>query len=75
MQRIMPNLVASNVSLSYLPAGCDNTNSYCQQVKVSLINYQVTTHIPVISAVLTVPPFTTTLPREIMNSAGNPVCT
>jgi Flp pilus assembly protein TadG len=75
MQRIMPNLADSNLSLTYLPSGCDDVNSYCQQVKVSLTNYQVTTHIPVIGTVLTALPFTTTLPRELMNSAGNPACT
>lgn len=78
MQRIMPNLAASNVSVAYLPAGCTNAN--CQQVRVSIINFQVTTHIPIVGAVLSVPPFTTTLPRESLesvNSAGeaNPVCT
>lgn len=75
MQRIIPGLTASNVVLAYLPSGCDDTNTYCQQVKVSLSSYQVTTHIPVVSAVLTVPSFTTTLPRELMKSSGNPACT
>lgn len=72
MQQIMPNLAAANVSVAYLPSGC--TTSNCQQVKVSISNFQVTTHIPVVSAVLTVPRFTTTIPRESLNSTDNPVC-
>ena len=72
MQDIMPNLESANVNVSYLPSGC--TVSNCQQVRVSISNFQVTTHIPVVSAVLSVPPFTTTLPRESLSSAGNPVC-
>ncbi|KAB2314581.1 pilus assembly protein [Betaproteobacteria bacterium SCN2] len=73
MQDIMPNLEAANVSVSYLPSGCNQSN--CQQVSVSIVNFQVTTHIPVVSAVLAVPPFTTSLPRESLESANNPVCT
>lgn len=75
MQRIMPNLASSNVSLSYLPNGCDNVNNYCLQVKVALTNFQVTTHIPVVHRILNVPSFATTLPREIMDSTSNPICT
>lgn len=73
MQDIMPNLEAGNVSVSYLPSGCNKSN--CQQVRVSISNFQVTTHIPVVSAVLAVPPFTTSLPRESLDSTNNPVCT
>ena len=75
MQRIMPNLASSNVSLSYLPSGCDNVNNYCLQVKVAITNFQVTTHIPVVHRILNIPPFATTLPREMMDSTNNPVCT
>lgn len=77
MQRIMPNLAASNVTVAYYPSGC--TKSTCQLVKVSLTNFKVTTHIPVFGTILTVPPFTTTLPRESLESKNsadeeNPVC-
>lgn len=72
MQQIMPNLAAGNVSVSYLPSGCNKSN--CQQVRVALSNFQVTTHIPVVSAILTVPPFATSLPRESLDSTNNPVC-
>lgn len=77
MRRIMPNLAAGNITVTYLPASCTKAN--CQWVRVAVSNFKVTTHIPVVSAVLTVPPFSTTLPRESLesvNSAGqsNPVC-
>lgn len=78
MQRIMPNLAASNVSIAYLPSGCNKSN--CLYVRVSLVDFQVTTHIPVVSTVLSVPSFVTTIPRESLESTNsdgeaNPVCT
>jgi len=81
MQKILPGLTAANVSVSYAPSGCSVAN--CQQVSVSVQNMAVTTLIPVSAAVLSVPPFTTTLPRESMlnsiddadgNPHDNPVC-
>jgi len=76
MQKILPALTAANVSVSYAPDGCSVAT--CQQVSVSVQNMAVTTLIPVSAAVLSVPPFTTTLPRESMlNSMDghpNPVC-
>jgi Flp pilus assembly protein TadG len=77
MQRIMPALTATNVSVSYSPSGC--SVGTCQQVSVKVQNVPVTTLIPVAATTLMVPPFTTTLPRESMlNSIDghpNPVCT
>jgi Flp pilus assembly protein TadG len=77
MQKIMPALTATNVSVSYSPSGCSVAN--CQQVSVSIQNVPVTTLIPVSAMTLMVPPFTTTLPRESMLNAidghPNPVCT
>ena len=77
MQKIMPALAAENVVVSYAPNGCSVAN--CQQVSVRVQNVPVTTLIPVSAATLTVPPFTTTLPRESMldsiDGRTNPVCT
>ncbi len=77
MQKIMPALTATNVLVSYSPSGCSVAN--CQQVSVSVQNVAVTTLIPVSSEVISMPPFTTTLPREgMLNSIDghpNPVCT
>lgn len=77
MRQIMPNLTSGNVSVSYLPNGCNKSN--CIYVRVSIVNFQVTTHIPVVGTVLNVPPFATTLPRESLESTNsdgeaNPVC-
>jgi Flp pilus assembly protein TadG len=77
MQKIMPALTATNVSVSYSPSGCSVAD--CQQVSVSIENVPVTTLIPRAAMTLMVPPFTTTLPRESMLNAidghPNPVCT
>jgi Flp pilus assembly protein TadG len=80
MRRIMPNLTTGNINVEYQPTGCTkdgagNTTS-CRWVKVSIEGFSVTTHIPVVSALLNLPPFTTTLPRESLDSAGgtNPIC-
>jgi Flp pilus assembly protein TadG len=76
MQRIMPSLTATNVTVSYTPGGC--AVSTCQSVSVSTQNVAVTTLIPISGTVLAVPPFATTLPRESMLNAidgyANPVC-
>lgn len=72
MRERLPALQAGNVSVSYLPAGCTSAN--CQSVRVTLAGY---THVPIIPFVpmsIPIPPFQTTLPREFMQSAGNPVC-
>ena len=76
MQRILPNLIAENLEVEYLPEGCSISN--CQQVRVSLSGLTVQTYIPLVGAVLPVPPFSTTLPRESLSSAidgqSNPLC-
>ncbi len=71
------SLTDAQVSLQYLPAGCDKTS--CQSVQVSLTGASYAGWIPVLPASLPMPPFTTTLPRESLesvNAAGetNPVC-
>jgi Flp pilus assembly protein TadG len=86
MQQIMPALTATNVSVTYSPSGCSVAD--CQQVSVSTQGVSVSPLIPrppvdqpmqETSWVLTVPPFTTTLPRESMLNSidghSNPVCT
>lgn len=87
MQKIMPALTETNVSVSYSPSGCSVAD--CQQVSVSTQGVSVSPLIPrpsppidqpmqETSWVLTVPPFTTTLPRESMLNSidghSNPVC-
>jgi hypothetical protein len=63
---------SSNVQIQYLPAGC--TPATCLEVRVSLTGYQHDTVMPFVPLSLTLPPFSTTLRKEFMSSAGNPVC-
>lgn len=72
MRERLPALQDANVTIAYLPAGCSDAT--CQSVQVTLSGY---THAPIIPYVpLSIPiqSFQTTLPREFMQSAGNPVC-
>lgn len=64
------------ISIQYTPTGCDATN--CEAVTVSLTNVSFTPLIPFMGVAVPIPPFTTSLPRELMNSTvdgtANPVC-
>jgi len=76
MQLLMPSLTTANISISYLPNGCDvNT---CKQVQVGVTGITYRPLIPVPSLNISMPPFTTTLPRESMRSTigpdANPEC-
>jgi len=76
---LMPVLANSNVSLSYLPAGCDadatTARSTCTFVTVQVTNVTISTLIPFVKVAVTMPPFTTTLPREsLATSTGGTVC-
>ena len=79
MQSYLPMLGLANnqISIAYFPASC--TKSNCQSVTVSITGATFTPSIPFLAAAFPVPPFTTSLPRESMesvNAAGevNPVC-
>lgn len=79
MQAMLTILPTSKIDIGYEPSGC-NVNT-CQSVKVSILpNVSVATFIPYVPLTLTLPPFSTTLPRESMRSAfgdppsPNPVC-
>lgn len=85
MQKIMPTLTAENVLVSYSPSGCSVAD--CQQVSVSIQGVSISPLVPRPPVdeplqkpprALSVPPFTTTLPRESMlnsiNGHPNPVC-
>ncbi|AJY11502.1 pilus assembly protein [Burkholderia dolosa] len=73
VRSLLPLLSSSNVSVSYTPASCDvNT---CTFVTVSVTNVTVKTMIPFMNVAIKMPPFTTTLPRESLNSAtGGAAC-
>jgi Flp pilus assembly protein TadG len=73
----LPALSATNITISYLnPPFADNTCSpaSCQAVRVSLTNFTHDTVIPFSPVSIPLPAFSTTLRKEYMNSAGNPVC-
>lgn len=63
-----PNLSAQNVTINYLPAGCNQGN--CQTVTVRLTGLSTT----IAGVTANIPNFATTLPRESMNSSLNPLC-
>jgi Flp pilus assembly protein TadG len=77
MRDRLPYLQASNVTIDYLnPGNAPNTCSpaTCKSVRVTLSGY---THVPIIPLVplsIPIPQFQTTLPKEFMQSAGNPIC-
>jgi len=73
VKSLLPLLSDSNVSVSYTPASCDiNT---CSFVTVSVTNLTVKTMIPFMNVTVTMPPFTTTLPRESLSSStGGSAC-
>ena len=72
MRQRLAALQAGNITLTYLPSGC--TDATCKSVRVSLAGYTHQPIIPFAALSIAIPPFQTTLPREFMQSAGNPVC-
>lgn len=82
MRLIAGTLTDSNIDIRYLnPPSAVNTcdKSSCKRVEVSVSGASITPMIPFLGLTLTIPPFTTSLPRESMesmNTAGeiNPVC-
>lgn len=72
MQERLPALQPGDIALTYLPAGCTDAN--CQSVRVSLAGYTHQPIIPFVGLSIPIAAFQTTLPREFMQSAGNPVC-
>ncbi|MDN7908500.1 TadE/TadG family type IV pilus assembly protein [Burkholderia diffusa] len=73
VKSLMPMLSSANVSVSYTPSGCDVSS--CSFVTVSMTNFTVKTMIPLASVSITMPPFTTTLSRESLNSStGGTAC-
>jgi len=79
MQARVPQLSLSNaqVSVQYFPAGCSKSN--CQGVQVGVTGATFTPAIPFLSVAFPIPPFSTTLPRESLESVNadgevNPVC-
>lgn len=72
MQQMLPALLPGNVTIDYLDPGC--TAATCKSVRVTLSGYTHQPIIPFVPLSIPIPPFQTTLPKEFMQSAGNPVC-
>jgi len=66
-------LSPGNINVAYFPGGCDASN--CRSVTVSITGLTVDTFIPLVPFTLSMPAFSTTLPRESMTSLNNPICT
>jgi len=77
MRGLLPLLTDATITVSYAPGGCDvNT---CQSATVGLAaTTPIETFIPFVPLSVLLPTFTTTLPRESMQSTfagvSNPVC-
>jgi hypothetical protein len=75
MNRWLHLLEEDDIVITYNPAGCGQAN--CESVTVSISpNLNINTLIPDFGPLRTpfvvpMPPFTTTLPRESMDSTGN----
>ncbi len=76
MQQILPSIQAANVVITYKNSagltGC--SASTCERVYVRLQGLSITPMIPILNVTLTVPSFETSLLRESLSSASNPVC-
>jgi Flp pilus assembly protein TadG len=77
MRERLPALQVSHVTIDYLnPGSAPNTctAANCKAVRVTLSGYTHAPIIPFAPLSIPIPPFQTTLPKEFMQSAGNPVC-
>ena len=72
MTQRVPHLLPSHIDVRYQPDGC--TSATCKSVRVSLSGYEHHTIIPFAPLSVALPPFSTTLRKEYMNSTGNAVC-
>lgn len=71
---LTPLKTGDYVSLDYSPAGCA-AQSNCQFVTVGIKSgLTVNTFIPYVPISVSLPPFSTTLPRESLKSTDNSLC-
>lgn len=71
MMNMLGILAATDITVDYVPSGCSSDN--CQSVTVSVAK-NVDTFIPFVPLTFSLPSFSTTLPRESLTSANNPIC-
>lgn len=72
MHQMASGIPVSNMVIDYVPGGCDVDS--CKTVTVRLSGATFSPLIPLMGGSYPIPAFSTSLPRELMNSAGNPVC-
>ena len=72
MTEIAGFLAPANIDVNYEPGGCDIDT--CRYVNVSVTGLNVKSIVPLIPINFDMPAFSTTLPRESMNSTNNPIC-
>ncbi len=76
MQDVMPSLTANDVNIIYNPSGCADgsvkvAQDTCDSVSVSIKpGFKVATYIPFVNFGFDMPAFTTTLPREALDSSS-----
>ncbi len=72
MHQVAGGIPVGKMIIEYLPSSCDESN--CKTVTVRLNGATFSPLIPLMGGNYPIPEFATSLPRELMNSAGNPVC-
>lgn len=72
MSAMAGGIASENMTITYLPSGCDEDT--CKTVIARIDNAIFTPVIPYLSGSFAIPSFPVSLPREYMNSTGNPVC-
>lgn len=72
MRQMLPLLQDSDIAIEYPTAGCSATT--CEPVTVSLVNFQLSTFIPLAPVAMVLPPLSTSLTAESMSSAANALC-
>lgn len=72
--KVMLNLLEpANINITYPSPGCSAAT--CDPVTVTIQNVSVSTAIPLVPLTFTLPPFSTSLPSESLDSTNNPICT
>lgn len=72
MHHIAGGIPVGNMVIDYLPSPCNESS--CKTVTVRLVGATFSPLIPLMGGNYPIPEFATSLPRELMNSTGNPVC-
>lgn len=72
MKGMLSILEPANISITYPASGCSAAT--CDPVTVRIQNLSYRAAIPLVPLTFSIPDFATSLPRESLSSAGNPLC-